>query len=81
MKVLSIGNSFSEGASRYLHGVAKADGTNMKVVNLYIGGCPLSVHYTNMLENSKSYALQFNGEPTGFCVSIKEAILSEAWGG
>lgn len=81
MKVLSIGNSFSEDASRYLHGVAKADGTNMKVVNLYIGGCPLSVHYTNMLENSKSYALQFNGEPTGFCVSIKEAILSEAWGG
>ena len=81
MKVLAIGNSFSEDASRYLHQVAKADGTDMKVVNLYIGGCPLSVHYANMLEDKKSYALQFNGEPTGFYVSIKEALLSEAWDG
>ena len=40
MKVLAIGNSFSNDAMRYLHGIAKADGVDMKTVNLFIGGCP-----------------------------------------
>ena len=39
MKVLAIGNSFSNDAMRYLHGIAKADGVDMKTVNLFIGGC------------------------------------------
>lgn len=38
MKVLAIGNSFSNDAMRYLHGIAKADGVDMKTVNLFIGG-------------------------------------------
>lgn len=37
MKVLAIGNSFSNDAMRYLHGIAKADGLDMKTVNLFIG--------------------------------------------
>ena len=37
MKILSIGNSFSQDAQRYLHALAKADGENFKTVNLYIG--------------------------------------------
>ena len=41
MKVLAIGNSFSNDAMRYLHGIAKADVVDMKTVNLFIGGCPL----------------------------------------
>ena len=45
MKVLAIGNSFSNDAMRYLHEIAKADGVDMKTVNLFIGGCPLSRHY------------------------------------
>ena len=51
MKVLSIGNSFSQDAQRYLHRLAKEDGTFIKCVNLYIGGCSLQTHYINMLEN------------------------------
>ena len=81
MKVLAIGNSFSQDATRYLHGIAKSGGVDMKVVNLYIGGCPLSVHYANALENNRAYSMEFNGEPTGFYVSIKEALLSEMWSG
>ena len=30
MKVLAIGNSFSNDAMRYLHGIAKADGVDTK---------------------------------------------------
>lgn len=38
MKILAIGNSFSEDACRYIHKIAAADGQNIKTVNLYIGG-------------------------------------------
>ena len=41
MKVLAIGNSFSQDATRYLHQIAKANQFDLKVVNLYIGGCSL----------------------------------------
>ncbi|MDY3929936.1 MAG: DUF4886 domain-containing protein [Clostridia bacterium] len=81
IKVLSIGNSFSQDATRYLHGIAKSAGVDLKSVNLYIGGCPLSEHYINALENRPNYSLQFNGEGTGFYVSIKDALLSESWNG
>ena len=79
MNVLAIGNSFSQDATRYLYQVARKAGVNLNVVNLYIGGCPLSKHYTNMLTDSKSYALEFNGMKTGFFVSIKDALVSREW--
>ena len=41
MNILSIGNSFSQDAQRYLHDIAKADGVVLSAFNLYIGGCPL----------------------------------------
>ena len=79
MKVLAIGNSFSQDATRYLHQIAKSDGCDITVVNLYIGGCSLYTHYKNMLEDKKAYSMEFNGEPTGFFVSIKEALLAHDW--
>ena len=79
MKILAIGNSFSEDATRYLHDVAKKNGDSCKVVNLYIGGCPLRKHYINCLENKKAYELQINGINTGFYVSLKEALISDNW--
>lgn len=79
MKILSIGNSFSEDATRYLHQVAKNDGFDLRVVNLYIGGCPLSLHHRNIMGDRKSYDLQVNGVSTGFPISIKEALLNDDW--
>lgn len=79
MNVLCIGNSFSQDATRYLHQIAEAAGAQMKVVNLYIGGCSLRRHYNNILEDAKCYEMEFNGAGTGFLVSIKEALLSEEW--
>lgn len=79
MKVLSIGNSFSNDAQRYLHKVAKADGVELKCVNLYIGGCPLSRHFINMNNDAKAYSFEFNGESTGIMVTMKEAIQSDNW--
>ena len=33
MKILAIGNSFSEDSTYYLHQIAAADGVDVKVVN------------------------------------------------
>ncbi len=76
MKVLAIGNSFSQDATRYLHQIARADGYDLDVTNLYIGGCPLAYHYGNTLSNEKTYSLEFNGVTTGFSVSIRDALES-----
>ena len=57
MNILSIGNSFSKDAQRYLHQIAKADGVAIHSVNLYIGGCPLSKHYRNMHSEKQEYLL------------------------
>lgn len=79
MNILSIGNSFSCDAQRYLHRIAKADGFALNTFNLVIGGCPLSRHYRNMLSERQAYTLEMNGSSTGFCVSLKEALLNRDW--
>lgn len=79
MKILSVGNSFSQDAHRYLYSIAKADGINLKAVNLFIGGCSLKTHYLNMLDDMATYSFEFNGENTGLKVSIRQALISDDW--
>lgn len=79
MNILSIGNSFSCDAQRYLHKIAKADGVLINSFNLYISGCSLSRHYRNMLSEKREYTLEMNGDSTGFNVSLKEALLNRNW--
>ena len=79
MNVLAIGNSFSEDSMRYLHSIARADGVDLQTANLYIGGCSLERHYRNMLMGADAYELQYNGQRTGFFVSMKEALLNRKW--
>ena len=77
MKILAIGNSFSTDATRYLHALGNAAGVKLKVVNLFIGGCSLRTHYINATEDKRAYSMEFNGQATGFYVSIKEALCSD----
>lgn len=79
MNILSIGNSFSHDAQRYLHKIAKSDGFELNSFNLYIGSCSLSMHYRNMLSKQCAYTLEMNGESTGFKVSLEEALLNRDW--
>lgn len=79
MKILSIGNSFSQDAQRYLHCLARQDGEELKTVNLFISGCPLQRHYLNMLDDNAAYDFEFNGEKTGIKVSIRQALVSDDW--
>lgn len=79
LKVLAIGNSFSEDATCYLHQIAAADGVQMKVVNLYIGGCPLERHWQNILTGEQAYQYQENGVKLEKYVSIEEMLGAEKW--
>lgn len=79
MKILSIGNSFSEDAQKYLHQIASEDGVEIYCANLYIGGCSLETHYNNIKDNNADYDYQINGEHTDEKISIKDALLREDW--
>ena len=79
MKILAIGNSFSQDAVSYLHQIAAAGGTDVKVVNLYIGGCPLITHWENVEQDAKQYIYERNGASEERMVSIREALEEEAW--
>lgn len=79
MKVLSIGNSYSVNGTKYVHQLAKSCGLDVFTANLYIGGCPLSTHYRNMLSGEKAYWLQINGDMTNFKISMEDALLSDDW--
>ena len=79
MKILAIANSFSMDAYTFLHQTAKAQGIDMDVYNLYIGGCPLERHWENVLSGEKAYELQHNGERTTEMVSIQEMLERGGW--
>ncbi|MCM0650010.1 DUF4886 domain-containing protein [Clostridium swellfunianum] len=79
IKILAIGNSFSEDATHYLHQISKADGIDTKVVNLYIGGCSLETHWHNAQEDLKLYLYQRDGKSTEKYVSIKDALMEDEW--
>ena len=45
LKVLAIGNSFSQDAvEQYLYELAAAQGDSLIIGNAYIGGCPIERH-------------------------------------
>ena len=79
MNILSIGNSFSQDAQRYLHQIARAGGIDVTCVNLYIGGCSLAQHAENLRADTKAYSMELNGVSSGFYVSIREALESRDW--
>ena len=79
MKVLSIGNSFSQDAHRYIHSIAKHEGVDIQTLNLHIGGCSLETHHKHITEDNTIYEKEINGQPTGGLISIKDALLSDEW--
>ncbi|MBR0348375.1 MAG: DUF4886 domain-containing protein [Clostridia bacterium] len=79
MKILSIGNSFSEDAHRWLHSLAKLHGVDIQTANLYIGGCSLETHWKNFCENNAFYDYQINGNEANEKVSINEALCRDNW--
>lgn len=78
MKILSIGNSFSEDATAYLHKISEAGNSPIDVYNLYIGGCSLHMHACNIKSGEKKYRLEYNGIYTDRTVSVNESLRRTA---
>ena len=79
MKILSIGNSFSEDATAYLHKISEAGSRQIDVSNLYIGGCSFEMHACNIKSGEKKYRLEYNGIYTDRKVSVNEMLKADRW--
>lgn len=84
LKVLAIGNSFSEDAiEQYLHELASAADKQIIIGNLYIGGAPLDLHVQNSIENKDAYSYRKIGldgkKVTTEKVSLEKALHDENW--
>ncbi|MBQ4268504.1 MAG: DUF4886 domain-containing protein [Clostridia bacterium] len=75
LKILALGNSFSQDATAYLQKICK----DVYVRNLYIGGCSLERHADNLAEQTPAYDFEENGVAVLHGVSANEMIASERW--
>ena len=56
IKVLAIGNSFSQDAmEQYLYELAAAQGDSLVIGNAFIPGCSIDKHYNNLRNNKADY--------------------------
>lgn len=84
VKILAIGNSFSEDAiEQNLHELAAADGISAVVGNLYIGGCSLEHHMQCVNDNKPEYRyrkIDANGQmrETPHC-TVEQGLADDDW--
>ncbi len=82
IRVLAIGNSFSQDATTYLRAMALADGVDLRVMNHYIGGCSLERHHGNMTNGTADYSttyytpdMVYTASPT----SLEQGVTAHKW--
>ncbi len=78
VKVLAIGNSFSDDARTFIPQIAAASGADIVIGNLYIGGCSLERHDQNISTDAPAYDYSKTGAPSR-CASVREALEEENW--
>lgn len=82
IKILAIGNSFSNDATEYLWDICHAAGIETVVIgNLYKGACSLDSHWGNMKADRIDYTYYENrdGVWTDQSQNISFALAREAW--
>lgn len=83
IKILAIGNSFSvDAVESYLDDIAAADGVEVIIGNMNIGGCSLERHWKNASENTAAYTYKKikNGKETiTENKNLISAIKDENW--
>lgn len=84
IKVLAIGNSFSEDATEtYLDDLARGGQVKMIIGNMFIGGCSLERHWNNAAQNLPDYSYRkidlAGNKVVEAKKSLEEAIADEEW--
>ena len=80
MKILSIGNSFSDDAQRYLRSIAAKEGIEIETLNLCIGGCSLETHASMVKSGKTGYFYHYNGDvECDNLISLQDGIAMRDW--
>lgn len=84
VRVLAIGNSFSQDAvEQYLHELGEAEGYELVIGNLFIGGCSLERHVNNIRKDAAAYdyrKIGLDGKKVHHGnMSISKALADEKW--
>ena len=82
IKILAVGNSFSEDGMAYLWNVLTDAGVGKVTLgNLYIAGCSLDMHWENVKSGEEAYTYRKNtsGQWVSNPSSLKTALLDEEW--
>ena len=79
MKLLSIGNSFSEDAHAYIYDVFKSAGEELYVVNACVAGCSLKMHWDYFCNNAEAYLFQEKGITVRRTDILRDILTSEKW--
>jgi len=84
LRILAIGNSFSEDAiEQNLYELAKAGKKKIVIGNLYIGGAPLNLHVSNAKDDKPAYRyrkINLDGQMSEKANErLSEALIDEAW--
>ncbi len=61
IKILAIGNSYSNNATFYVSKIAESMGKSVSVTSLYDDGCPIERHVKWYNENAKEYEFNVDG--------------------
>ena len=76
MKILALGNSFSEDATAYLEGIAPT----LYVRNLHIAGCSLEMHAAHLAAGDPAYVFEENAKAIDAArVAANEVMKREPW--
>lgn len=84
IKILAIGNSFSQDAVEYyLHPLAEAEGIQVIIGNLYMAGASLSQHLANACNDKPAYSFRKIGvsgkKSTIDKATVSMALADEDW--
>ena len=80
MKILSIGNSFSDDAQRYLREIAAHDGVEIETLNLCTPGCSLKTHSERVKDGKCGYFFHYNGDvERGDLISLQDGVAMRKW--
>lgn len=83
LKILAIGNSFSEDSLKYVVEVAASAGIyQVQLGNMYIGGCSLATHLQNAKDDSPSYTYYKTtnwNRKTLKSYKLSDAVKDEDW--
>ena len=82
LKVLMIGNSFSDDTIFYEKEIANAYGINIDIYDAYIAGCTINTHYNNLTNNVADYSMRSMNNGSWVYndnMTLAEIIDSNTW--